>query len=100
MGFGETIGLISVVGLMIAVIIAVVEMFKRFLRYKERRLASAEHTGRLAAANAELEERVRVLERIVTERGFDVAHQIEALRLEQDRVGGPKAKGRQERSHA
>ena len=27
-----------------------------------------------------LEERVRVLERIATDRGLDVAHQIEALR--------------------
>lgn len=27
-----------------------------------------------------LEDRVRVLERIVTDKGFDVAHQIEALR--------------------
>jgi predicted house-cleaning noncanonical NTP pyrophosphatase (MazG superfamily) len=30
----------------------------------------------------ELEDRMRVLERIVTDRGFDVAHQIEALRDE------------------
>lgn len=28
----------------------------------------------------DLEDRVRVLERIVTDKGFDVAHQIEALR--------------------
>lgn len=33
-----------------------------------------------AARIEELEDRMRVLERIVTDRGFDVAHQIEALR--------------------
>ena len=33
-----------------------------------------------AASNQELEDRVRVLERIVTDRGYDVATQIEALR--------------------
>ncbi|MET0251126.1 MAG: hypothetical protein ABW203_03010 [Novosphingobium sp.] len=33
-----------------------------------------------ATRTRELEERVRVLERIVTDRGYDVAAQIEALR--------------------
>lgn len=33
-----------------------------------------------AARIDDLEDRLRVLERIVTDRGFDVAHQIEALR--------------------
>jgi hypothetical protein len=33
-----------------------------------------------ATSNKELEERVAVLERIVTDRGYDVATQIEALR--------------------
>lgn len=33
-----------------------------------------------AARNQELEDRVRVLERIVTDKGYDVATQIEALR--------------------
>lgn len=33
-----------------------------------------------AAHTRELEERVRVLERIVTDKGYDVATQIEALR--------------------
>ena len=34
----------------------------------------------LAAYTRELEDRVRVLERIVTDKGYDVATQIEALR--------------------
>ena len=42
--------------------------------------ASAEKAAQYAAHNRELEERVRVLERIVTDGGYDVALQIEALR--------------------
>lgn len=42
--------------------------------------AAAEKAAQYAANNSELEERVRVLERIVTDRGYDVATQIEALR--------------------
>lgn len=41
---------------------------------------SAEKAAQYAAHTAELEERVCVLERIVTDRGYDVASQIEALR--------------------
>ena len=40
----------------------------------------AEKAAQYAASNKELEERVAVLERIVTDRGYDVATQIEALR--------------------
>jgi hypothetical protein len=42
--------------------------------------ASAEKAAQYAAHNQQLEERVRVLERIVTDKGYDVAAQIEALR--------------------
>ncbi|MDP3907979.1 hypothetical protein [Novosphingobium sp.] len=42
--------------------------------------AAAEKAAQYAVQNTELEERVRVLERIVTDRGYDVATQIEALR--------------------
>lgn len=41
---------------------------------------SAEKAAQYASHTAELEERVRVLERIVTDKGYDVATQIEALR--------------------
>ena len=41
---------------------------------------SAEKAAQYAAHTAALEERVRVLERIVTDKGYDVATQIEALR--------------------
>lgn len=42
--------------------------------------ATAEKAAQYAASNAELEERVRVLERIMTDGGYDTALQIEALR--------------------
>ena len=41
---------------------------------------AAERAGHSASQIRELEERVRVLERIVTDRGYDVAARIEALR--------------------
>ena len=41
---------------------------------------TAERAAQYASHTKELEERVRVLERIVTDRGYDVATQIEALR--------------------
>lgn len=41
---------------------------------------TAERAAQYATRNTELEDRVRVLERIVTDKGYDVATQIEALR--------------------
>lgn len=41
---------------------------------------TAEKAAQYASQNAQLEQRVRVLERIITDRGFDLAHQIESLR--------------------
>ncbi|WP_210357972.1 MULTISPECIES: hypothetical protein [Sphingomonas] len=43
----------------------------------------AEKAAQYAAQTERLEERVRVLERIVTDRGADLAQEIEALRVEQ-----------------
>ncbi|MEL6486511.1 MAG: hypothetical protein AAFQ13_05130 [Pseudomonadota bacterium] len=42
--------------------------------------ATAEKAAQYAAQVQRLEDRVQVLERIVTDRGYDVATQIEALR--------------------
>lgn len=42
--------------------------------------ATAEKAAQYAAQVQKLEDRVQVLERIVTDRGYDVATQIEALR--------------------
>jgi hypothetical protein len=41
---------------------------------------TAERAAQYASHVTELEDRVRVLERIVTDKGYDVATQIEALR--------------------
>ena len=56
-----------------------------YLRYKEKQLAAqskmtAEKAAQYAAHTERLEQRVRVLERIITDKGFDTAAQIEALR--------------------
>ena len=42
--------------------------------------ATAEKAAQYATQNTQLEDRMRVLERIVTDKGYDVATQIEALR--------------------
>lgn len=73
---GEIMAGISVTGISLAVIISIVEMFKRWVSYKEAALL-AQGTQ---SDNRALEERVKVLERIVTESGYDVAARIEALR--------------------
>ena len=51
-------------------------------REKTRAVASQGQVGEQAVQIAELEDRMRVLERIVTDRGYDLASQIEALRDE------------------
>ena len=59
--------------------------------------STAEKAAQYAASNKALEDRVAVLERIVTDRGYDVATQIEALR-DQRRVEQP-AERDTERNH-
>lgn len=68
--------------------------------------STAEHTAEKAAQYASkvqaLEDRVQVLERIVTDRGYDVATQIEALRdtreVEQSDAGVPLNIGKKEQA--
>ena len=50
------------------------------LRLRETAESSAEKAAQYSTRVGDLEERVRVLERIVTDKGYDVATQIEALR--------------------
>ena len=85
MGPGETIALVAIVGGLIAVTIMVATIFKRFMSYKERQLgatasATAEKAAQYASHVEQLEARVRVLERIATDKGTDLAQQIEDLR--------------------
>lgn len=61
------------------------EMFKRWLKHKETMASAmnaqaAEKAAQYAAHTERLEQRVRVLERIVTDRGIEVADEIEKLR--------------------
>lgn len=61
------------------------DMFKRWLKHKEAmtralNAETAEKAAQYAAQVERLEQRVRVLERIVTDRGIAVADEIEKLR--------------------
>jgi hypothetical protein len=78
-------GVIVSGGVVIAVTILIGTMFKRFMAYKERQLgrtaeATAEKAAQYASHVEQLEARVRVLERIATDKGADLAQQIESLR--------------------
>ncbi len=50
------------------------------MRIESTAQVSAERAAQYVGRVDELEERLRVIERIVTDRGYDVATQIEALR--------------------
>ena len=82
MGPGEAMIALIVIGLPV---MALTFLFSRWFKLKERRLEleanlAAEKAAQYAASNAELEARVRVLEKIVTDGGLETAAQIEALR--------------------
>lgn len=82
MGPGEVFIAFIVIGLPV---IFLTYMARRFWAYKEKQLDSdtrlaAEKAAQYAASNTELEQRVRVLEQIVTDRGMETAAQIDALR--------------------
>jgi len=82
MGPGEAIIALIVIGLPTLVLGSV---FWRWFSLKEKKLEveashAVEKAAQYAASNAELEARVRVLEKIVTDGGLETAAQIEALR--------------------
>jgi hypothetical protein len=59
--------------------------FKMWMRMKEKQLEAqtsqtAEKAAQYAAQTERLEQRVRVLERIITDKGGDLSNEIEALR--------------------
>ncbi|MEQ7872656.1 hypothetical protein ABDK56_01430 [Sphingomonas sp. ASV193] len=67
--------------------------FKMWIKMKERQLMAqsemtAEKSAQYASHVERLETRVRVLEQIVTDKGYDTAAQIEALR--EPRLSQPK----------
>ena len=70
---------------------------RRFFSYKEKQLEAnsrlaAERAAEYAVSNKELEQRVRVLEQIVTDAGAQTAGQIEALREFQRLPSGEETK--------
>ena len=61
------------------------DMYRRHLKFKEKQLQAisnetAEKAAQYAAHTERLEQRMRVLDRIVTDRGIEVADEIEKLR--------------------
>ncbi|MGN6154272.1 MAG: hypothetical protein ACTHN4_00855 [Sphingomicrobium sp.] len=78
----------DVLALLITVLLPTVFLlyvFRRWFSYKEKQLEvnarmAAERAAEYAVANRDLEQRVRVLEQIVTDAGAQTATQIEALR--------------------
>ena len=82
MGPGEVFIALFVIGIPTIVLGILVS---RWFKLKEKRLdveagIAAEKAAQYASRSTELEQRVRVLEQIVTDRGVDTAAQIEALR--------------------
>ncbi|KQN25964.1 hypothetical protein ASE86_07220 [Sphingomonas sp. Leaf33] len=90
---GFTIFMICFVVVGLPVILGIgSEMFKRWLRHKEvmaqaLNAQTAEKAAQYAAHTERLEQRVRVLERIATDRGVAISDEIERLR--DDRPGAP-----------
>lgn len=85
MSFGSLMGLLALVGGIIAILGIIGEAYKNRLRFKERELEllasqTAEKAAQYAAKAERLEARVAVLERIATDKGSALADQIEDLR--------------------
>jgi len=76
---GELIGLVVVVMIFSIPLLALWTKHRKEVMQTQANIA-AEKAAQYATDNKALEDRVAVLERIVTDRGYDVATQIEALR--------------------
>jgi len=81
--------LIPIIALMIPIVAIISRNVGRLIRLKEKQLEmigvqSAEKAAQYAAQTERLEQRVRVLERIVTDKGIVLADEIDRLR--DDRV--------------
>jgi hypothetical protein len=81
-GPGQVLLAFIIIGLPV---IFMIYMARGYFRYKEKQLdaeisLAAEKAAQYASSNAKLEQRVRVLEQIVTDSGAHTASQIEALR--------------------
>ena len=77
--------LIPILALTIPIVAILIVPLKQWLKIREREVeamgrSTAEKAAQYAAHTERLEQRVRVLERIVTDKGIDVADEIERLR--------------------
>ena len=77
--------LIPIFGMLIPIVAILAGVATRWIKMKEKQLASqtamtAEKAAQYAAQTERLEARMRVLDRIATDRGIDLADEIEALR--------------------
>ncbi len=82
MGPGDVFLALIIVGLPVLLLMLIAN---RWFRLREKKLEveagmAAEKAAQYASRSHELEERVRVLEKIVTDAGAQTASQIEALR--------------------
>jgi hypothetical protein len=94
MGPGEVFIALIVIGLPVMLLMIIAN---RFFRLREKKLEveasmAAEKAAQYASRSMELEQRVRVLEQIVTDTGAQTAGQIEALRDFQRIPDGEKTK--------
>jgi hypothetical protein len=103
MGPAEIGTLIPIIALCIPIVAIWTKHQQKLAEMNVRSTAelSAEKAAQYTSHVKELEDRVRVLERIVTDRGYDVATQIEALRdqrrVENEDAGVPLGLERRER---
>lgn len=75
----------SWIWVLIPIVAILAGVVKRWIALKEKEIEAlqrdaAEKQARYAAQTERLEQRVRVLERIATDKGIDVAEEIERLR--------------------
>jgi ABC-type phosphate transport system auxiliary subunit len=84
MGPGEVFVALIVIGLPVMLLMIIAN---RYFRLREKKLEveaglAAEKAAQYASRSTELEQRVRILEQIVTDSGAQTASQIEALRVQ------------------
>lgn len=85
---GDFLGLVALITGALLAVFMITSAYKRRLDFKQRKLeleAQVSAAGQSQTADSRgdlLEERLRVLERIVTDRNYDLTSQIEALRDE------------------
>ena len=80
----------TLVGAALVALLMLTNAYKRRLDFKLRKLELETQARALQPPTDDrtdvLEDRVRVLERIATDRGQDIAHQIEALRGIEEKI--------------